>query len=111
MDVRTGKLDQRVDIYTDGDIETPYGGTIIGDVLYWSTWADVEPLSSSKTLLGNKEVLSNGYVVTVRYRADKDINRSLKIVYKDRWLHLTSLTDDLKGKQYVQFIGTYVNDK
>lgn len=110
MDVRTGLLKERVDIYTDGDIETPFGGTITGDVLYWSTWANVDPLSSSKTLLGNKETLSNGYIVTVRYRADKDVNRALKIQYRGRWLHLTSLTNDLKDKQYVQFVGTYTEE-
>lgn len=107
MDVRTGKLRERVDIYQVVDVGTQFGGTKTQNVLYWQTYANVVPLSSSKGLVANQEQLKDGYQVTIRYRKDKSVNKALKMMYRGKWLNLTSLINDDTLKEYVSFIGTY----
>lgn len=106
-DVRTGTLRERVDIYETVDIDTEFGGTESMNVLYWQTFANVSPLRSSKSLSGNQEALNNGYSITVRYRKDKEVTKRLKMLYRGKWLNLTSLINDDILKEYVSFVGTY----
>lgn len=106
-DVRTGKLRERVDIYEVVNVSTQFGGDMPTNVLYWQTYANVTPLRSSKTLLANQEMLNNGYHIVIRYRKDKSISKQLKMLYRGKWLNLTSLINDDILKEYVEFVGTY----
>lgn len=106
-DVRTGTLRERVDIYETVEVDSPFGGTVTDNSLYWQTYANVVPLKSSKGLISNQEALSNGYHITIRYRKDKTVNKRLKMLYRGKWLNLTSLDNDEILKEYVTFVGTY----
>lgn len=106
-DVRTGKLRERVDIYQVIDTSTGFGGTVPENVLYWQTYANVRPLQSSKSLLANQEQVNNGFYITIRYRKDKVVNKNLRMLYRGKWLNLTSLDNDDILKEYVVFVGTY----
>lgn len=106
-DVRTGKLDQRIDIYEIQKVKNEFGTIVTTRVLYRSTWAKIEYIRGKKSLESQQEVMKDAYKITVRYRPDLPVNKNLQIDYKGRVLNLVSIIDDRAHKLFTEFWGHY----
>jgi len=101
--IKTGELNQRIEIMAFADVSDGSGGVISEEVVYWSTSARVKPIKSSSYLQANQESLKDGFDITVRYRIDKSIKQDMRIKYRSGYLTITSAPTDYESKIYVQF--------
>lgn len=103
MNISSGQLNQRIEIYRYENVDDGAGGTYPSEVLCWSTSAKVTPLSSYQTLQANQEDLKDGFSFMVRYRVDKTITPEMVIKYRGGYLKIVSAPVDYVYKQYVTF--------
>lgn len=85
------------------------GGTIPQEILYWSTYAKVEPLKSNQRLEANQEMLKDGFSFLVRYRNDKTIRPEMVIKYRGGRLKITSAPEDYVYKTWIKFTAIWDN--
>lgn len=74
----------KIEFYVSTNLPDGYGGTIPGEALFWSTYATVKPLKSSRDLEANQVVLKGGYEFLIRYRKDKTPSSNMTIHFKGR---------------------------
>jgi len=101
--IKTGELNQRIEIMAMQSVSDGAGGTIDTEVVYWSTSARVKPIKSSSYLQANQESLKDGFDITVRYRVDKIVKPDMRIKYRSGYLTITSAPTDYVDKIYVNF--------
>lgn len=101
--IKTGELNQRIEIMAFQDESDGAGGTVSNEFVYWSTFAKVTPMKSGSYLQANQESLKDGFDITVRYRIDKSIKQDMRIKYRTGYLTIISAPTDYVNKQYVQF--------
>ena len=101
--IKTGELNQRIEIMAMSDISDGSGGVISEEIVYWSTSARVKPIKSSSYLQANQESLKDGFDITVRYRVDKIVKPDMRIKYRSGYLTITSAPTDYVDKVYVNF--------
>lgn len=96
-------LSDQIKIYDHVLTPDGYGGTTQEDVLYWTTYADIRPLKSSNRLEANQQDLIQVYRVTIRYRNDKEIKKSMTVEWKDKIFVNPTVIEDLSYGEYVTF--------
>lgn len=101
--IKTGELNQRIEIMSFADVSDGSGGVVSEEVVYWSTSARVKPIKSSSYLQANQESLKDGFDITVRYRVDKIVKPDMRIKYRSGYLTITSAPTDYVDKVYVNF--------
>ena len=101
--IKTGELNQRIEIMAMQSVSDGAGGTVDTEVVYWSTSARVKPIKSSSYLQANQESLKDGFDITVRYRVDKIVKSDMRIKYRSGYLTITSAPTDFVGKVYLNF--------
>ena len=103
MNIKTGELNQRIEIMSFADVSDGSGGVVSEEVVYWSTSARVKPIKSSSYLQANQESLKDGFDITVRYRVDKIVKPDMRIKYRSGYLTITSAPTDFVFKEFIQF--------
>jgi len=101
--IKTGELNQRIEIMAMQSVSDGAGGTVDTEVVYWSTSARVKPIKSSSYLQANQESLKDGLDITVRYRVDKIVKPDMRIKYRGGYLTITSAPTDYVFKEFIQF--------
>lgn len=101
--IKTGELNQRIEIMAMQSVSDGAGGTVDTEVVYWSTSARVKPIKSSSYLQANQESLKDGFDITVRYRVDKIVKPDMRIKYRSGYLTITSAPTDFVDKVWVNF--------
>lgn len=101
--IKTGELNQRIEIMAMQSQSDGAGGTVDTEIVYWSTSARVKPIKSSSYLQANQESLKDGFDITVRYRVDKIVKPDMRIKYRSGYLTITSAPTDYVDKVYVNF--------
>lgn len=101
--IKTGELNQRIEIMAMESVSDGAGGTVDTEVVYWSTSARVKPIKSSSYLQANQESLKDGFDITVRYRIDKIVKPDMRIKYRSGYLTITSAPTDYVDKVYLNF--------
>lgn len=102
-------LNQKIEIYSSNVIQLPSGGVDPNNIVYWSTNADAVPIKSTRSEQGNREILTQGYKFTVRYRRDKNIQNNMLIYYRGAWFVVSGYIPDLTYNQSVVFTA-YANN-
>lgn len=101
--IKTGELNQRIEIMAMQSVSDNAGGTIDTEIVYWSTSARVKPIKSSSYLQANQESLKDGFDITVRYRVDKIVKPDMRIKYRSGYLTITSAPTDYVDKIWLNF--------
>lgn len=86
-----GNKRQRITFQVNTPLADGAGGWIENWATYYSTWADVRYLSASRKLEENQVALDAVAEITVRWRSDKTITKSLRIIYRGRTLMIHSI--------------------
>lgn len=105
----SGQLNQRIEIYSNAVNRNAYGGTDPGNILYWSTNAEVKQLRSSRTLEANQLPMRMVFSFTVRYRRDKNIQNDMLLYWRGSWFIIQGYIPDVVYNQYVKFDAVVLN--
>lgn len=106
----SGKLAQKIEIYSNQATPNPYGGTDPGNSLYWATYAEVKQLRSSRTQEANQSPLKDVFSFTVRYRNDKNIQNDMLLKWRGNMYIIQGYTPDVVKQNYVKFDAVAIND-
>ena len=109
MNINTGDLTQRIAIYENNQIQDGYGGTIPNDTVYWSTFAKVDQLRSSRTQEANQSPMRQVFSFTVRYRDDKQIQNDMLLLWRGQYYIISGYVPDVVFQKYVKFDATVWN--
>ena len=109
MNINTGDLTQRIAIYENNQIPDGYGGTIPNDTVYWSTFAKVDQLRSSRTQEANQSPMRQVFSFTVRYRDDKQIQNDMLLLWRGQYYIISGYVPDVVFQKYVKFDATVWN--
>lgn len=109
MSIDTGDLTQKIAIYENNQIPDGYGGTIPNDTVYWSTFAKVEQLRSSRTQEANQSPMKQVFSFTVRYRNDKQIQNDMLLLWRGQYYIISGYVPDVIFQKYVKFDATVWN--
>lgn len=86
-----GKLKSRIKFEQLLRMQDAGGGFNETWVTVYQTWAQVKPSKGRRLLETGKVVIWNGFEIHCRYRADKPLSDTMRIVYKNRPLTIQSL--------------------
>ena len=90
--VRRGEFKERVIIKAVNSVDDGQGGKTEGAPVTISTmWAKVAPFSASRTLEYSQVTGSQGYEITMSYRADITMDESSLIVWNGKTLQVHSV--------------------
>lgn len=103
MNINSGDLSQRIAIYENNQVSDGYGGTIPNDAVYWSTFAKVEQLRSSRTQEANQSPMKQVFSFTVRYRNDKQIQNDMLLKWRNQYYIIQGYVPDVIFQKYVRF--------
>lgn len=99
--MRSGTLKEVIKFYKEAGISDNYGGETPGEVLYWTTNAEVKPLKPKRDLETGQITQTAGYNIKARYREDKTPDLTMTIKYRGQNLIIQSvLIWDQEFKQY-----------
>jgi SPP1 family predicted phage head-tail adaptor len=103
MNINSGDLSQRIAIYENNQISDGYGGTIPNDTVYWSTFAKVIQLGSSRTQEANQSPMKQVFNFTIRYRNDKQIQNDMLLKWRNQYYIIQGYVPDVIFQKYVRF--------
>jgi len=103
MNIDSGELSQRIAIYQNAQIKDGYGGTIPNDTVYWSTFAKVDQLRSSRTQEANQSPMKQVFTFTIRYRNDKQIQNDMLLKWRNQYYIIQGYVPDVIFQKHVKF--------
>ena len=76
-------------------------------VSYWITRAEVTPISSNKERgqEAHQTIMQSGYVFKIRYRSDKEVTKSMSLVYDGKELTIQSIENIKEEGRYLKVVG------
>ena len=105
----TGELNQLIVICNKVTGVNEYGGGTDTFPEYWTTYAKVEPLKSSRTLEANQAQLKMVARFTVRARNDKEIYNDMIVKWRKQTLIIQNYVPDPTYKEFITFDGAIAN--
>lgn len=109
MNIDSGDLTQRIAIYLNAQTSDGFGGTIPNNTVYWSTFAKVDQLRSSRTQEANQSPMKQVFSFTVRYRDDKQIENDMLLLWRGQYYIIQGYEPDVIFQKYVRFDATVWN--
>ena len=106
----TSDLTQRIEIYSNSQVPNAYGGTDPNNTLYWSTFAHVKQLRSSRTQEANQSPLKQVFSFSVRYRNDRNIENDMLLKWRKSWYIIQGYVPDVVYREYVKFDAVTISD-
>lgn len=100
----SGLINQRIEIYKYEDTDDGAGGVIPGEVLYWSTQAQVLQLKASRLLEANQERLKPVFKFDVRFRDDKFLIEDMIIKWRGEVFRINQATFDYVYKSKIEIL-------
>lgn len=105
----TGELNQKIIICNKQVGTNEYGGGTDSFPEYWTTYAKVEPLRSSRTLEANQSQLMMVARFTVRSRKDKEIYNDMLVKWRKQTLIIQNYIPDPTYQEFATFDGAIAN--
>lgn len=110
MSIATSDLSQKITIYENAQLPDGFGGTIPNNAVYWSTFAKVEQLRSSRTQEANQSPMKQVFTFTVRYRNDKQIENDMLLLWRRQYYIVQGYVPDVIFQKYVKFDAVVWNE-
>lgn len=103
--MQTGHINQNIDIYENDNVSDGYTGVsqAIKETPYWSTWAEIKPLRSSRNLEANQTELKPVYNFKVRYRNDKNLLDNMVVKWRGTFFIIQGYIPDVVYQEYMSF--------
>ena len=92
--MNTGKLRDRIELYTITTTADGEGGTTPTYTLAATRYADVKQLSQSESMRDGMTVGEKNFRITMRRGTGENMDRSLQIRWNGRKLNVTSIVTD-----------------
>lgn len=68
------------------------------------TWADVKPLSSKRTVVSDKVIISNGYKIILRWATGRIMDKKRRIIYNDKIFSINGVSVIDEAKRFYEII-------
>lgn len=105
----TGSIRQKIEIYEPIRVKDGYGGNFDGQIVYWSTNAEVDQRSSNRldgdtSMSSRQRKLDPIYRFRIHYRNDKEITNDMIIKWRNNWFIIVGYTPDVVSQDFVEFM-------
>jgi len=97
-----GKLDRRIEVYTQTTATNTYGEKVDMDSLLVTIWAGIETAGGSEKIEGDKATSTRVIRFTIRRRTG--LTEKMKIKYDGNWYQITAI-EELDRMRYLQITG------